>query len=115
MKFLPLITYAKVDALLQKFDKLTVSAVTPAPVLPPCEVFGLFGYNSVECQLGSPVRSHKQLNYAQYNQGMRPNQKIYNKTPQIAFRQQPKSPLKTQRGTFVRKLFNESIQAVRRT
>jgi len=29
---------AKVDALFQKFDKLTVSAVTPAPVLPPCKV-----------------------------------------------------------------------------
>jgi len=38
---------AEVDTLLQKFDKLTVSAVTPAPVLPPCEVYGIFGYTSV--------------------------------------------------------------------
>jgi ABC-type Na+ transport system ATPase subunit NatA len=34
---------AKVDALFQKFDKLTVSAVTPAPVSPHCEVCGIFG------------------------------------------------------------------------
>jgi len=54
---------AKVDALTQKFDKMNTSAVTPAPVSPPCEVFGLFGHIGVECQLGSVV----------YNQGMRPN------------------------------------------
>jgi hypothetical protein len=40
---------AKVDALFQKFDKLTVSAVTPAPVLPPCEICGKFGHTGVEC------------------------------------------------------------------
>ena len=29
---------AKVDALFQKFDKLTISVVTPPPASPPCEV-----------------------------------------------------------------------------
>jgi hypothetical protein len=77
---------AKVDALFQKFDKLTASAVTPAPILPPCKVYGMFGYIGVECQLGSAVGSLQQVNYAQYNQGMRPNQNFY-KTPQIPFGQ----------------------------
>ena len=77
---------AKVDGLLQKFDKLTVSAITSAPVLPPCEVYGIFGYTSVDCQLGSAIESTEQLNYAQYNQGMRPNQ-IFYKTPQNPFGQ----------------------------
>jgi len=72
----------KVDTLFQIFDKLTISAVTPAPVLPTCEVCGIFGHTGVECQLGSVVGSPEQVNYSQYNQGMRPNQKIYNKTPQ---------------------------------
>ena len=65
---------AKVDALFQKFDKMSVSAVTPSPVSSPCEVCGIFCHTDVECQLGSAVES------PQYNQGMRPNQKIYNKT-----------------------------------
>jgi len=72
----------KVDALLEKLDKLTVSAVTLAPILPPCEVYGLFGYNSVECQIGSVV----------YKQGMRPNQNFYNQTPQNPFEQQTTLP-----------------------
>jgi len=59
---------AKVDTLFQKFDKSSVSVVTPAPVSPPCEVRGMFGNTDVECQLGSAVES------PQYNQGMRPNQ-----------------------------------------
>jgi len=58
---------------LKKFDKLSVSIVTPALVSPSCEVCGIFGHTSVECQLGSVVESTEQLNYAQYNQGMRPN------------------------------------------
>jgi len=70
----------KVDTLFQKFDKLIVSVVTPAFVLPPCEVCEIVGHTGVECQLGI-VGSPEQLNYGQYNQGMRPNQKIYNKTP----------------------------------
>ena len=32
---------AKVDTLFQKFDKFSVSVVTPAPVSPPCEVYGI--------------------------------------------------------------------------
>jgi hypothetical protein len=55
---------AKVDALFQKFDKISVSAVTSAPVSPPCEVYGIFGHTGVECQLGSAVESPEQLNYA---------------------------------------------------
>ena len=64
---------AKVDALTQKFDKMITSDVTPAPVSPPCEVCGVFGHNGVECQLGSTVEGVEQMNYAQYNQGMRQN------------------------------------------
>ena len=82
----------KVDAHFQKFDKLTVSAVTPAPVSPPCKVCGIFGHTGVECQLGSVVGSPEQVNYAQYNQGMRDNQNFYNKTPQNPFGQQTAPP-----------------------
>jgi len=59
---------AKVDTLFKNFDKLTVSAVTPAPVLPPCKVYGMFGYTGVECQLGSVVGSLEQVSYSQYRQ-----------------------------------------------
>jgi len=83
---------AKVDALFQIFDKLTISVVTPAPVLPPCEVCGIFGHTGVECQLGSTVESPEQLNYAQCNLGMRPNQNFYNKTSQNPFGQQTTPP-----------------------
>jgi len=62
---------AKVDTLFQKFDKLSVSVVTPAPVSPACEVCGMFGHTGIKCQLGSVVES------PQYNQGMRPNQIFY--------------------------------------
>jgi hypothetical protein len=65
---------AKVDALTQKFDKINTSAVTPAPVSPPCEVCGVFGHIGIDCQLGSIVRSPEQVNYAQNNQGFRNNQ-----------------------------------------
>ena len=63
---------------------MSVSAVTHAPVSPPCEVCGIFGHTSVECQLGSAVEGIEQMNYAQYNQGMMPNQNFY-KTPQKPF------------------------------
>ena len=46
---------------------MSVSVVTLAPVLPPCEVCGIVGHTGVECQLGSVVESPEQLNYAQYN------------------------------------------------
>jgi len=59
---------AKVDALFQKFDKLSVSVVTSAPVLPPCEICGIIGHTGVECQLGNAVESPEQVNYAQFNQ-----------------------------------------------
>jgi len=62
---------AKVDALFKIFDKMSVSVVTPAPVSPSWEVCGIFGHTGIECQPGSVVKSHEQLNYAQYNQGMR--------------------------------------------
>ena len=83
---------AKVDTLFQKFDKLSVSVITPAPVLPSCEVCGILGHTGVECQLGTAVEGLEQLNYDQYNQGMRSNQKIYNKTPQNLFGQQTAPP-----------------------
>jgi len=68
---------AKVDALTQKIDKINTSVVTPTPVSPHCEICSVFGHIGVECQLGSVV----------YNQGMRPNQKFYNQTPQNSFGQ----------------------------
>ena len=67
---------AKVDALIQKFEKMNVTAVTPAPVSPPCEICGVFGHIGVDCHLGSAIEGVKQMNYAQYNQGMRQNQKF---------------------------------------
>jgi len=51
----------------------------------------MFCYTSVKCQLGSVVGSLEQVNYAQYNQGMRPNQNFY-KTLQIPFGQQTTPP-----------------------
>jgi len=36
----------KVDALFQKFDKMSVSNVTPAPVLRPCEVCTIVNHKS---------------------------------------------------------------------
>jgi hypothetical protein len=48
--------------------------------------FDKFGHTDVECQLGSAVESTEQLNFAQYNQVMRPNQNFY-KTPQNPFGQ----------------------------
>jgi len=77
---------AKVDALTQIFDKMNTSVVTPAPVSPPCEVCGVFGHTCVYCQLGSAIEGVEQMNYAQYNRGMRQNQKIY-KTPQNSYGQ----------------------------
>jgi len=61
---------------------------TCAPVLPPCEVYGIFCYTGVECQLGSVVRSPEQVNYAQYNEGFRNNQNFYIQNPQNHFGQQ---------------------------
>ena len=76
----------------KKYDKLSVRVVTPTPVSPPCEVCGILGHIGVECQLGSAVESNKQFKYAQYNQGVRPNQKKFNKTPQNPFGQQKTPP-----------------------
>jgi hypothetical protein len=76
----------KVDALTQKFDKMNISAVTPAPVSPPCEVCGVFGHIGFDCKLGCAAENIEQLNYSQYNQGMRLNQNFY-KTPQNPFGQ----------------------------
>ena len=79
------------DTLFQNFDKLSVSVVTPAPILPPCEVCGIVGHTSVEWQLGSDVESPKQANYAQYNQGFKNNQNSY-RNPQNPFGQQTTWP-----------------------
>ncbi|KEH17209.1 hypothetical protein MTR_0031s0030 [Medicago truncatula] len=69
---------AKDDALLQKFDKLSASVVTPAPVSQPCEFSGILGHNGVDYQLGSVTES--------------PEQKFYNKTPKNPFGQQTTPP-----------------------
>ncbi|KEH37634.1 hypothetical protein MTR_2g043690 [Medicago truncatula] len=61
---------AKVDALNRKFEKLNVNVVTPTPTS-PCEI------------CGSATNSIELMNYAQYNQGTRPNQNFY-KNPQVA-------------------------------
>lgn len=76
---------AKVEALTQKFEKLNVNAVTPSSASPPCEICGISGHIGVDCQLGSAANI-EQLNYAQYNQGMRPNQNFY-KNPQGSYGQ----------------------------
>ena len=75
---------AKADTLTQKFDKMDTSVVTPSPVLPPCEVCGVFSHIGIDCQLGSAIEGVEQINYAQYNQGMRQNQNFY-KTPQNSY------------------------------
>ena len=76
----------KVDALTQKIEKMNVSAITPTSVSPPCEICGVFGHIGVDCQLGSAIDSIEQMNYAQYNQGMRQNQNFY-KNPQNSYGQ----------------------------
>jgi len=75
---------AKVDALTQKLEKLNVSAINPSSSSPPCEVYGIHGHIGVDCQLGSAIDSIQQMNYAQYNQGMRQNQNFY-KSPQNSY------------------------------
>ncbi|KEH22256.1 hypothetical protein MTR_7g035225 [Medicago truncatula] len=77
---------AKVDALTQKFEKLNVNVVTPSTTSPPCEIYGIFGHIGVDCQLGSASNGIEQMNYAQYNQGTRPNQNFY-KNPQGSYGQ----------------------------
>jgi len=70
---------AKVDALTQKIEKMNVSPVTPTSVSPLCEICGVFGHIGVDCLLGSAINGIEQMNYAQYNQGMRQNQNFYKK------------------------------------
>ena len=83
---------AKVDALTQKFDKMNTSVATPTPISSPCEVCGILGHTSVECQLGSVVECPEQSNYNQYNQWMRSKQNFYSKTAQNSFGQQTAPP-----------------------
>jgi len=82
---------AKVDALSQKLDKMSISVVTPTPVSHPCEVCGVFVHTSVDCQLGNAVEGIEQVNYAQYNQGWRQNQNFC-KTCQNPYGQQAAPP-----------------------
>jgi len=65
---------------------MNVSAVTPAPVSPPCEICGVFGHIDVDFQLGSAIDGVEQMNYAQYTQGMKQNQNFY-KNPQNSYGQ----------------------------
>ena len=72
---------AKVDALTQKIEKTNVSAVTPTSVSPPCEICGVFGHIGVDCQLDSAIDSVEQMNYAQYNQGMKQHHPVMQVAP----------------------------------
>jgi len=56
---------------------MNTSAVTPAPVSPPCVVCGVLDHIGVDCQRGSAIEGVEQKNYAQYNQGMRQNQYFF--------------------------------------
>jgi hypothetical protein len=69
---------AKVEALSHKLNKLNVSASTPSSPISSCEVCGITGHSSDECQLGSALLFPEQINYAQY-QGMSQGQNFYNK------------------------------------
>ncbi|KAK2393252.1 hypothetical protein QL285_055218 [Trifolium repens] len=65
---------AKVDALTQKIDNLTVNpAATVAAVTPNCEICGVSGHNAANCQLLAEPTSN-QVNYAQGN----PHSNTYN-------------------------------------
>jgi hypothetical protein len=68
---------AKIDALTEKFEKFIVSAIPSTPASSSCEICGITGHVSVDCQLGSAINGVEQMNYAQYNQGMRQNQNFY--------------------------------------
>ena len=65
---------------------MNVSAVTNAPVSPPCEICGISSHICVDCQRGSVSNGIEQVNYAQYTQGMRQNQNFH-KNPQKSFGQ----------------------------
>ena len=53
---------------------MNVSAATNALVSRPCEICAIFGHIGVDYQLGNAINGVEQMNYAQYNQGMRQNQ-----------------------------------------
>ena len=58
---------AKVDALTQKIENLTITpAATVAAVAPNCEICGVPGHVALECQLLTGI-STDQVNYAQGN------------------------------------------------
>jgi len=78
--------FVKVDALTRKFDKMSISAISPASILPPCKICGIFGHASIECQLGGADESIEQVNFVQNNQGIRQSQNFY-KTPKNPFGQ----------------------------
>jgi len=84
---------------------------TSASVLPPCEVYGIFGYTDVECQLGSVVRSPEQVNYAQYNQGFRNNKKIGQQTTPPSYANNQRVPQKSSLKLLLENYFiNQSEQ-----
>jgi len=59
---------AKVDALTQKFEKMSINVVSPSSILPPCEICGVFDHIGVDFQLGNVANNIEQMNYAHYNQ-----------------------------------------------
>ncbi len=90
---------AKVDTLFQKFDKLSVSVITLAPVSPPCEVCGIFGHTGIECQLGSAAESVEQINFVKNNQGMMQKQNFYDNPQHSLGQAAPSSYANAQRVT----------------
>jgi len=107
---------AKVNALNQKIEKMNVSAVTPAPISPPCEVCGVFGHIGVDCQLGSAIDGVEQMNYVQYTQGMRQNNFFLQKPSKFLWTNgttwlcnQPEDPSEIKFGNFNGKLCHEPI------
>jgi len=83
---------SSLDHLAAKVDKMNTSVVRPAPVSPPCKVYGVFCHIGIDCQLGSAIEGVEQINYAQYNQGTRQHQNFY-KTLQNSFGEQTTPPV----------------------
>jgi len=56
---------AKVDALTQKSDKMSINVVSPSSsILPPCEICGVFAHIDIDFQLGNVAENIEQVSYA---------------------------------------------------
>jgi len=95
---------------------MNVSAATNALVSRPCEICAIFGHIGVDYQLGNAINGVEQMNYAQYNQGMRQNQNFYKKSSKFLWTssttwlcKQPESRSEIKFGNFNGKLCHEPI------